>query len=338
MTSIQARAENSTPPGAADDFESPTPMAISATRTQAPFLQPRTSKEADLRVLELGADVDDLKQQSLEAEEAYMVARRRVRPRGAGVSSLDERDMQALESEAEVRASSISDLLNTRSDELSNDDEVAADLRLPTPCHARLESSPDNLPSPSIVGTAGVPPRLLLDTAADVSPSIARFSTPVPSSVSLVDGPTADPPSNPVEAETEPSRSPLPGPVDGTPGTLNSIDPDDALLPGPAEGTIKSDVAPLLGAAEGNDTNYMAADGGTCTADREPEGGDDGTARAAGRLPSTPPMSTTIPPGLFRWIMFRRHWHCQRHLRIIMWETACRLNRPGRRRRKQGRL
>jgi hypothetical protein len=240
MTSIQARAETSTPPGAANDIASPTPLGITATRTQAPFLLPGTSEEADLRVVELGADVDDLKRQSLEAEEAYRVARRRVRQRGAGVSGLDEcglQAVQAFEAEPEVRASSISDLLNTRSDELSDAEEVAADFRLPTPGPARPGSSPDNLPSPSIVVTASVPPRLLPDTAADVSPSTAGFSTIVPSSVSLVDGPAPDPLSNPVEAETEPSRSPLRGETRSMVDTPYSFEPADVLLPGTAGNT-----------------------------------------------------------------------------------------------------
>jgi hypothetical protein len=43
---------------------------------------------------------------------------------------------------------------------------------------------------------------------------------------------------------------------------------------------IKPDATPILGPAEGTDTTYIAADGGTVGS--EPGVGDDGTARAAG--------------------------------------------------------
>jgi hypothetical protein len=95
MTSIQDfQAKISTPSGVDDTAESPTPMDIPATDTKAAFLLPAACAEADLRVRELGADVDNLTRQSTEASAAYMVAIQRVHQRGAGEGGLDERELR----------------------------------------------------------------------------------------------------------------------------------------------------------------------------------------------------------------------------------------------------
>ena len=147
------------------------------------------SEEADLRVRELEAVVDDLHRQSDIVEEVHRLARRHIRHRGADADGLDAHELDARERDAEGKAAVIAELLGTRSDELLDAEAHAAQLRLPGPDPSRLGSSPDDLPSPSIVGTASVPPRPPPGSAVDISPSTAGFSTPVPSPLSPRRGP-----------------------------------------------------------------------------------------------------------------------------------------------------
>jgi hypothetical protein len=165
------------------------------------------------------------------------LAKRRVRQRGADAGGPDEHELEAREREAEDRTAAISELLVTRSDELLDATAHAAELRLPRPGPSRPGPSSDDLPSPSIVGMAGVPPRLLSETAVDISPSTGGFSTPIPSSLSPVDGHAPDLLSTSVGAPTEPPRSLLLGTDGGMVNTPYSPALPDTPLPGVANST-----------------------------------------------------------------------------------------------------
>ena len=173
------------------------------------------------------------------------MAKRRVRQRGADAGGPDEHELEAREREAEDRTAAISELLVTRSDELLDAKAHAAKLRLPRPGPSRPGPSSDDLPSPSIVGMAGVPPRLLSETAVDISPSTGGFSTPIPSSLSPVDGQAPDLLSTPVGAPTGP---PHPPPLGATRGTVST--PYPPALPGaPLPGVAGSTSGPPYPAA-----------------------------------------------------------------------------------------
>jgi hypothetical protein len=103
--------------GDVDDLESPSPMDISVAKPQAHSL-PVTSEEADLRVQELEAAVDDLHRQSGIAADVHRKAVRRVRHRGADPGGPNADELDARERDAEGKASVIAELLGTRSDEL----------------------------------------------------------------------------------------------------------------------------------------------------------------------------------------------------------------------------
>ena len=95
--------ESADPSGVTDDFESPSPMDLSVTESQAHSL-PAASEEADLRVRGLEAVVDDLHRQSGIAEEVHRRAIRRVRHRGADPGGLDAHELDARERDAEGKA------------------------------------------------------------------------------------------------------------------------------------------------------------------------------------------------------------------------------------------
>jgi hypothetical protein len=159
-------------PESADGVESPSPMDLSVTGSQAHSL-PAASEEADLRVREQEAAVDDLHRQSGIAEDVHRRAIRRVRHRGADPGGLDAHELDARERDAEGKATVIAELLGTRSDELQEAEARAAQLRQPEPDTSRRRPSPSDAVSGD-AGTADVPPRPPPGPAADVSPSTAE--------------------------------------------------------------------------------------------------------------------------------------------------------------------
>ena len=139
--------------GDADDLESPSPMDISVTESQAHSL-PVTSEEAELRVQELEAVVDDLHRQSDIAADVHRKAVRRVRHRGVDPGGLDAGQLDARERDAEGKAAVLADLLGTRSDELVEAEAHAAQLRLPEPDTSSRMPPPGDLSPPAIADSA----------------------------------------------------------------------------------------------------------------------------------------------------------------------------------------